>query len=134
MMINITPSFLSCVSLLWALAAGGAVSWSVFKLRLLQERHDALARNLAAAQRELEMLATSATKSGLRTECIERDCVALADRIGVLEVRGGGRHYNQAIESARNGADPAKLARQFGLSSTEANLLLLVHGARSGCA
>ena len=130
-MISISASMLSAVSLLTALGAGAAAGWSVFHLRRLHARHAMLASKLAAALRELELLAAGATNSGLQGRRTDRDCAALADRIGVLESRGGSRLYNQAIDSARNGADPAKLARQFGLSKTEAKLLRLVHGGRS---
>jgi hypothetical protein len=132
MMISETAFILSYLSVLSALCAGGAVYWSVMNVRRLRTQHDALASNLAAAIRELEMVAALAARSATLAERFEPDYTTLTDRVGMLELRGENRPYNQAINSARSGADPAKLARQFGLSTSEANLLMLVHGARSG--
>jgi len=134
MMISNTVSILCCVSVLSALGAGGAVYWSVMNARRLGAQHELLGADLAAALRELERVAVLAAKSGLQAKRFERDYKTLTERVGVLELRGENRHYNQAIDSARSGADPAKLARQFGLSRNEAKLLMLVHGTRSGSA
>ncbi len=112
------------------LACAAAVYWSVMRVERLRVQHDALAAGLAASVRELELLAALAAKTGADTERTERDCVSLADRVEILELRGESRSYDQAIDSARSGADPAKLARQFGLSHTEASLVTLLHGAK----
>jgi hypothetical protein len=121
-------------ALLSALVAAGAVCWSLMSLRRVRARQDALASELASALRELELVAAISAKAAAQAERVERNSEVLADRVGVLELRGENRPYDQAIQSVRDGADPAKLARQFGLSSNEANLLLLVHGTRSGSA
>ena len=134
MMVSSSMFMLAYVSVLSVLAAGGAVCWSVLNVRRLRALQEMAASDLADALREIELLAAKCARAVQWSGRIERDCAALSERVGLLELRGESRLYNQAIDSARNGADPAKLARQFGLSSTEANLLLLVHGARSGSA
>jgi hypothetical protein len=38
--------------------------------------------------------------------------------------------FDQAIDSARRGADPVKLTQQFGLSRGEADLVMRLHGQK----
>ena len=111
---------------------GGAWYWGYSHVGRLRAQQAGLAAKLTAALRELEALTALTSTTGGRMVRVESDCERLADRIGLIELRGEARPYHQAIASARNGADSAKLGRQFGLSNHEANLLMLVHGARAG--
>ena len=119
------------IDLVFIALVGGAFYWVYRHIRRLREQQAGLTAKLTAALRELDLLTAMNSTSGGRMVRVERDCAQLSDRIGLIELRGETRPYHQAIDSARNGADPAKLAREFGLSSHEANLLMLVHGARA---
>jgi hypothetical protein len=87
-----------------------------------------LESSLAALRRELELAASIGLETGRRVEHNEQECSAVADRVAQLELRGAAQSFDQAIDSARRGADPGKLARQFGLSSGEADLVSRLHG------
>jgi hypothetical protein len=86
--------------------------------------------SLAAMHRELELMASISMKTGRRLKRIEREYAGVADRVDQLELRGAAPSFDQAIDSARRGADPAKLTRQFGLSRGEADLVSRLHGRK----
>ena len=121
---------LLAVSLILAAASLAATGWMYIQLRAMRNRQQELTSGVAATLRELELLAAMSARSTAHAERLERDCTALAERLDVLEMRGESRPYDRAIDSARQGADPTRLARLFGLSPTEAQLVTLLHGAK----
>ena len=86
--------------------------------------------SLAAVHRELELMASISVKTGRRLKRIEREYAGVTDRVDQLELRGAAPSFDQAIDSARRGADPGKLTRQFGLSCGEADLVARLHGRK----
>lgn len=117
-------------ALVTSLACATAAYWMQVQMQRLRVQHLELAAGVAATLRELELLAAMNSESASRFTRMERDHSLLSERVGVLELRGESRPYDQAIDSARRGTDPCKLARQFGLSATEASLVTLLHGAK----
>jgi hypothetical protein len=96
----------------------------------LRERYAAVEASLAAVSRELELVASISAKAGRRAQRVEQECSGVADRIDQVELRGGARALDQAIDFARRGADPVKLTQQFGLSRSEADLVTRLHGRK----
>lgn len=86
--------------------------------------------SLAGMRRELELAASISMKTGARVNRIEQEYSGVADRVDVVELRGAAQSFNQAIDSARRGADPGRLAQQFGLSRGEAELVTRLHGRK----
>ena len=86
--------------------------------------------SLMAVHRELELMASISVKTGRRLKRIEREYAGVTDRVDQLELRGAAPSFDQAIDSARRGADPGKLTRQFGLSCGEADLVARLHGRK----
>jgi hypothetical protein len=86
--------------------------------------------SLAAVQRELELMASISVKTGRRVKRIEQEYAGFADRVDQVELRGAAPCFDQAIDSARRGADPGKLTQQFGLSRGEADLVTRLHGRK----
>ena len=121
MLLSIAGAALGSLSVVAALCAQRA-------LRGWRARCLAVESSLAALRRELELAASISLKSGRRVKRTEQECSAIADRVAQLELRGAAQSFDQAIDSARRGADPGKLARQFGLSSGEADLVSRLHG------
>ena len=80
--------------------------------------------------RELELAASISVKTGRRVQRIEHEYSGVADRVDQVELRGTAQSFEQAIDSARRGADPGKLAQQFGLSRGEADLVTRLHGRK----
>jgi Protein of unknown function (DUF2802) len=95
-----------------------------------RERCAAVEASLAAVSRELELVASISAKAGRRAQRVEQECSGVADRIDQVELRGGARALDQAIDFARRGADPVKLTQQFGLSRSEADLVTRLHGRK----
>jgi hypothetical protein len=89
-----------------------------------------LESSLAAVRRELELVASISAKSGRRVKRIEQEYSTVSDRVDQVELRGAAQSFDLAIDSARRGADPGKLAQQFGLSSGEADLVTRLHGRK----
>jgi len=86
--------------------------------------------NLAALRRELEVVTSISSKAGQRTLRLEQECSGVAFRVDQLELRTVARSFDRAIDSARRGADPGKLAQLFGLSRGEADLVSRLHGRK----
>jgi hypothetical protein len=89
-----------------------------------------LESSLAAVRRELELVASISAKSGRRVQRVEQEYSTVSDRVDQVELRGVAQSFDLAIDSARRGADPGKLAQQFGLSRGEADLVTRLHGRK----
>jgi len=115
-----------------ALGFAGLVSglFTIRALRGWRTRCLALESSLAAVRRELELAASISVKTGRRVQRIEHEYSGVADRVDQVELRGTAQSFEQAIDSARRGADPGKLAQQFGLSRGEADLVTRLHGRK----
>jgi hypothetical protein len=93
-----------------------------------QARCVAVENSLAAVRRELELVASISVRTGRRVKRIEHEYSGVADRVDLVESRGPSQAFEEAIVSARRGADPMKLSQQFGLSRGEADLVTRMHG------
>lgn len=78
-------------------------------------------------RRRLDAMTAVQTRVATRLQRLEGEQSRLAERIVVAE-SGGGRHLDEAIESARRGASADVLAETFGLSRGEASLIARLHG------
>ncbi|HEV7610488.1 MAG TPA: DUF2802 domain-containing protein [Steroidobacteraceae bacterium] len=107
-----------------------AAVFAVRSVRSLQARFLDAEASLMAVRRELEIVASISTKAGRRVKRIEQDYSGVSERVDQVELRGAAQNFDQAIESARRGADPGKLAQQFGLSRSEADLVTRLHGRK----
>jgi hypothetical protein len=123
MILGLMGAVLGFLGLILALFAIGAV-------RRWRRSYLSLEASLAAMRRELELATSIGLKTGRRLKRIEQECAGLGDRIEQFELRGAAPSFDQAIESARRGADPGKLSQQFGLSSSEAELVTRLHGRK----
>ena len=93
-----------------------------------RERCLALESSVPALRREVELMASISVKTGRQVKRIESGYCDVAERVGLVESRGPARSLGEAIDSARRGAEPTKLTRQFGLSRGEAELMARLHG------
>jgi hypothetical protein len=119
-------------------AAGAlAASWrAARRTRALQLHDSALESRAAALRRELDRVTAAAANAQLqaqartqaRLQLLEQNYATITNRIGLVEFRSEGHSFDQAIDFARRGADPDKLAAKFGLSRGEADLVTRLHG------
>ena len=98
--------------------------------RATRARCLALESSVAAVRRELDLVASISMKTGSRLKRIEQEYSGVADRVDLVELRGAVQSFDQAIDSARRGADAGKLTQQFGLSRGEADLVTRLHGRK----
>jgi hypothetical protein len=86
--------------------------------------------SLAAVRSELDMATSLSVQADLRIKRIEQEYSGVTDRVDLVELRGSVQSFDQAIDSARRGADSGKLTQQFGLSRGEADLVARLHGRK----
>jgi hypothetical protein len=91
----------------------------------------AVESSLGAIRREFELAVSISMKSGRRANRIEQEFSEVADRLDQVELRGTAPAFEQAIDSARLGVNPVKLAQRFGLSPIEADLVTRLHGRKA---
>jgi hypothetical protein len=101
-----------------------------FSVRRWRARCLAVETSLAAMRREIEVLASISLRTGRRVKRIEQEYSGVANRVELVELRGAAASFDEAIDSARRGADPGRLTQQFGLSRVEADLVTRLHGRR----
>lgn len=97
-----------------------------------RERCARLEASLPGLQREIERFAAISMRTGSRVKRVEHDCSDVAARVDLVEARGPAKALDQAIDSARRGADTRRLALEFGLSRGEAELVARLHGQKKG--
>jgi hypothetical protein len=95
-----------------------------------RERCVSLEASLAGLQREIERFASISVRTGRQVKRIENDYSDVAERVDLVEARGPAKALDQAIDSARRGADTRRLTQQFGLSRGEAELVARMHGQK----
>jgi hypothetical protein len=118
---GIAGAAIAVAALLTAIVAGSS-------MRRWRTRCAALESNFAELRRELELVASISMRTRGRVERIEHEYSGIADRVELVESRGVAGCFDQAIDSARRGADPNTLTQQFGLSRSEADLVTRLHG------
>lgn len=99
-------------------------------VRRWRRRCAAVESTLAAIRRELEVMASISSRTGRRVKRMEHAYSGVADRIESVELRGPPQRFDQAIDSARRGAEPGRLTQQYGLSRVEADLVTRLHGRK----
>jgi len=104
--------------------------FSIGAVRRWRSRCVSVESSLAALRRELELASSISLKTARRVRRIEQEHAGVAERVELVELRGSAQSFDQAIDSARRGADAGKLAQQFGLSSSEAELVTRLHGRK----
>jgi hypothetical protein len=92
-----------------------------------RERCMGLEARLPGLQREIERFASISMRTGRHVKRIESDYSTVAERVDLVEARAPTKDLDEAIRSARRGADTHRLT-QFGLSRGEAELVARVHG------
>jgi hypothetical protein len=133
MMIHLNIDTSLVVAALAVFFALAAVAWTAHHRRVarrLRARCDALEAGLLTLRREVEIATSMTVRAGRRNKRIEQECSILSDRMTALESRSESPSFDQAIDSARRGAEPDKLAQRFGLSRGEADLVTRLHGRK----
>jgi hypothetical protein len=121
--LSITAAVISLVSLAAAIQMYRAVlHW--------RERCTALEAVLPGLQKEIERFASISVRTGRQVKRIENEYSDVAERVDLVEARAPAKALDEAIQSARRGADTQRLTQQFGLSRGEAELVARLHGGK----
>jgi len=118
-------------------AAGAAFGLLWLAVSALTDRHlhrrcETLAAGMEALRAELA-LATARAADGEavaeeRIMRLEQAHGRIVERLRFMERRADVRSFDLAIDSARHGSEPQRLAADFGLSRGEAELVARMHG------
>ena len=92
-----------------------------------RERCTSLEAVVPGLQREIERFASTSVRTGRQVKRIESEYSDVAERVDLVEARGPAKALDEAVDSARRGADIPRL-QQFGLSRGEAELVARLHG------
>jgi Protein of unknown function (DUF2802) len=123
-------TFFGIAGVLFGFSSLVSTLFAVRAIRGWRARCMSVEASLASVSRELELVASISMKTGRRVRRIEQEYSGVVDRVDMVELRGPVQSFDQAIDFARRGADPGKLAQQFGLSHGEADLVMRLHGRR----
>jgi Protein of unknown function (DUF2802) len=93
-----------------------------------RERCLSLEAVVPGLQREIERFASISVRTGRQVKRIESEYSDVAERVDLVEARGPAKALDEAVDSARRGADIRRLTQQFGLSRGEAELVARLHG------
>jgi hypothetical protein len=118
-------------------AAGAAFALLWLAIGALTDRHlhrrcETLAAGIESLRAELELAnaraADSEALAAQRIAGLEAAQGRIVERLRFVERRSDGRSFDLAIDSARHGTEPQRLAADFGLSRGEAELVARMHG------
>jgi len=114
----------------FSMAALGCAVRAMIGIAGLHARRRELEANVRALREELSGVALGLERHRERQQRLERDLALLSARVLDVEARAEAPGFEQAIASARRGAEPERLADEFGLSRGEADLVARLHGRR----
>jgi hypothetical protein len=104
-----------------------SAAYAIAAARRLRRRLDTAESALAAMRRELEFTAGVCHRYGQRLNTLESNVESFGDRVRLVELRGGSRALDEAIDYARRGGDAVRQAEKFGLCGAEAELVTRLH-------
>ena len=89
-----------------------------------------LESTLEALRHDVASTVAIAARAARQLQHIEQEYVRMTERMHLVEAGAQARSFEQAIDSARHGADPGRLSESFGLSRGEAELISRLHGRK----
>jgi hypothetical protein len=110
-----------------------AVLILVRKVRRQEARIAIMDERIASLAASLNALCSSAVGVDKRVVRLERRGRDLEHRQETIEVhsQGESKPYGEAIQLVHQGGQAAQLVKEFGLSQSEAELLVTLHGVRA---
>lgn len=106
-----------------------AVQWH--RIRRYQSEIDRLGRDIDEVKRNLHALCSGAVGVNRRMVKLEQGERELHQRQEHIEQQGTtDRPYAEAIRVAQQGGKADRLVEEFGLSKSEADLIVMLHGVK----
>ena len=117
------------VSLLLAAVALAAVIFLTLRVAKQQHKIEAAEGQIQSLVDNLNALCSGAVGLDQRVHGLEREGRDLASRQESIESNAHGEQpYGEAIRLVQQGADATELVEQLGLSRSEADLVVMLHG------
>lgn len=121
---------ISLVSLLLAVGAITALLLVAFRLRDSTRRLKEVEAQVHSLTENLNALCSGAVGVDLRVSNLERSGRDLAYRQESIESSQPDRPYGEAIQMVQRGATAGVLVQELGLSRSEADLVVMLHGSK----
>ncbi len=124
-----TPFDFLIVIVLLALSVGGLAVWSHTRMRDMRRETVRLSQQVEQLQANLDAMISAASGSDKRVAMVEKRLKDMIHKQEVLEENNqAARPYDKAIHLVRQGATAQRLVEELGLSPSEADLLIMLHG------
>ncbi len=116
---------IGCITLIFFKRQAKMIQWQ-------NDRIDELGKQTEQLTSTINALCASAVGVDKRVIKLERHGRDLTYRQEHIETsqQPGDRPYGEAIEMAQKGARPSRLIEELGLSKSEAELLVMLHGVK----
>lgn len=121
---------LSLLSLILALGAVFALLLFGLRLRDSSRQLQALQAQVHSLTENLNALCSGAVGVDRRVSNLERNGRDLAHRQESMESTQSERPYGEAIQMVQRGATASVLVQELGLSKSEADLVVMLHGSK----
>jgi len=121
---------LSLLSLLLALGAISALFLIGLRLRDSTKRLREVEAQVHSLTENLNALCSGAVGVDQRVSNLERSGRDLAHRQESIESSQPDRPYGEAIQMVQQGASASVLVQELGLSRSEADLVVMLHGSK----
>ncbi len=121
---------LSLVALLLAIAAVAALIVTGLRLRGFSRRLAESEAQIHSLTENLNALCSGAVGVDQRVSNLERTGRDLAHRQESIESSQPDRPYGEAIQMVQQGATASVLVQELGLSRSEADLVVMLHGSK----
>ncbi|WP_275096523.1 DUF2802 domain-containing protein [Sedimenticola hydrogenitrophicus] len=121
---------LTLVSLFLAIAAIAALILTGLRLRAFAGRLREAEAQIHSLTENLNALCSGAVGVDQRVSDLERSGRDLAHRQESMESSQSDRPYGEAIQLVQRGASASDLVKELGLSRSEADLVVMLHGSK----
>ncbi len=120
---------LGLITALLAMLASGLLGWLLYRER---RRVTEATQRIQALEGNMGALCAGALGSDRRLSRLEKQGRDLACRLEAIEhqPQGGGQPYGEAIQLVQQGAGSGRLVEELGLTPSEAELVVMLHGVK----
>lgn len=118
------------VSLILAVVAISGVLITTIHLRNVSKRLSSAETQIHSLIENLNALCSGAVGVDQRVNNLERTGRDLAHRQESIESQQQDRPYGEAIQLVQQGASASRLVEELGLSRSEADLVVMLHGSK----
>lgn len=118
---------------LFALGLGGLWAWTITQLKYKDRDIANLVQRTEQLQNAFDAMIGAASGSDKRVSLLEKRLQEIGHKQDIMEENQNvARPYDEAIRMVRQGATAERLVHELGLTRSEADLLIMLHGNETG--